>query len=67
MRFAVYGTKDVCKLGHVTPRTLRHYHKIGLLPETERTASGYRVCVVPRNGTQDRNEKQYIFIFVISA
>jgi DNA-binding transcriptional MerR regulator len=26
----------------VTPRTVRHYHQIGLLPEPERDASGYR-------------------------
>jgi DNA-binding transcriptional MerR regulator len=26
----------------VTPRTVRHYHPIGLLPEPERDASGYR-------------------------
>jgi DNA-binding transcriptional MerR regulator len=27
----------------VTVRTLRHYHQIGLLPEPDRTAGGYRV------------------------
>ncbi len=27
----------------VTPKTLRHYEKIGLIPEAERTDSGYRV------------------------
>jgi DNA-binding transcriptional MerR regulator len=26
----------------VTPRTVRHYHQMGLLPEPERDASGYR-------------------------
>lgn len=26
----------------VTPRTVRHYHQVGLLPEPARTASGYR-------------------------
>ena len=26
----------------VTPRAIRHYHALGLLPEPERTASGYR-------------------------
>lgn len=26
----------------VTPRAIRHYHSLGLLPEPERTASGYR-------------------------
>lgn len=31
-----------CALG-VTPKTLRHYEKIGLIPEAERTDSGYRV------------------------
>ncbi len=27
----------------VTPRAIRHYHHLGLLPEAERTASGYRL------------------------
>jgi DNA-binding transcriptional MerR regulator len=27
---------------HVTVRTVRHYHQVGLLPEPERDASGYR-------------------------
>ncbi|MGI9433677.1 MAG: MerR family DNA-binding transcriptional regulator [Geminicoccaceae bacterium] len=27
----------------VTPKTLRHYEKIGLIPEAERTGSGYRM------------------------
>jgi DNA-binding transcriptional MerR regulator len=26
----------------VTPRTVRHYHSVGLLPEVSRTSSGYR-------------------------
>ncbi|HMO11607.1 MAG TPA: MerR family transcriptional regulator, partial [Actinotalea sp.] len=26
----------------VTVRTVRHYHQVGLLPESERDASGYR-------------------------
>ena len=26
----------------VTPRAIRHYHQLGLLPEPERTSSGYR-------------------------
>ncbi|MFC5816956.1 MerR family transcriptional regulator [Nonomuraea harbinensis] len=33
---------EVAKLAGVTPRTVRHYHRIGLLAEPERTAGGYR-------------------------
>lgn len=33
---------EIAKLAGVTPRTVRHYHRIGLLPEPERTSSGYR-------------------------
>ncbi|WP_336217084.1 helix-turn-helix domain-containing protein [Nonomuraea sp. LPB2021202275-12-8] len=33
---------EIAKLAGVTPRTVRHYHRIGLLAEPERTASGYR-------------------------
>lgn len=32
----------LARLAHVTPRTVRHYHQIGLLPEPERLANGYR-------------------------
>jgi DNA-binding transcriptional MerR regulator len=32
----------MAKLAGVTPRTVRHYHLIGLLPEPERTSAGYR-------------------------
>jgi DNA-binding transcriptional MerR regulator len=31
----------------VTPRAVRHYHQIGLLPEPERDASGYRTYAAP--------------------
>jgi DNA-binding transcriptional MerR regulator len=31
----------------VTPRTVRHYHQVGLLPEPERDASGYRSYDAP--------------------
>lgn len=34
---------DVAKLVGITSRAIRHYHRIGLLPEPERSASGYRV------------------------
>ncbi|QYC41868.1 Mercuric resistance operon regulatory protein [Nonomuraea coxensis DSM 45129] len=33
---------EIAKLAGVTPRTVRHYHRIGLLAEPERTAGGYR-------------------------
>jgi DNA-binding transcriptional MerR regulator len=34
--------KEVADLAGVTPRTVRYYHSIGLLPEPARDASGYR-------------------------
>ena len=34
---------ELAKTLGVTPKTLRHYEKIGLIPEAERTGSGYRV------------------------
>ncbi len=34
---------QVAALVGVTPKTVRHYHQIGLLPEPPRTANGYRV------------------------
>ena len=33
---------DVARLAGVSTRTVRHYHAIGLLPEPERRANGYR-------------------------
>jgi len=33
---------EIAKLAGVTPRTVRHYHRVGLLAEPERTAGGYR-------------------------
>jgi DNA-binding transcriptional MerR regulator len=33
---------EIAKLAGVTPRTVRHYHRIGLLAEPERNSSGYR-------------------------
>ncbi|MBB5936545.1 MerR family transcriptional regulator [Streptomyces zagrosensis] len=34
---------ELAALTGVTPRTVRHYHRIGLLPEPVRRANGYRV------------------------
>lgn len=34
---------ELAKLAGVTPKTLRHYHKIGLLAEPPRTEAGYRL------------------------
>lgn len=34
---------EVARLVGVTPKTVRHYEKIGLLPEAERSESGYRL------------------------
>lgn len=36
------SVKEVADLLGVTPRTVRHYHAIGVLPEPPRDASGYR-------------------------
>jgi DNA-binding transcriptional MerR regulator len=33
---------ELARLAGVTPRAIRHYHHIGLLPEPARTANGYR-------------------------
>ncbi len=33
---------EVATWAGVTPRTVRHYHRIGLLPEPPRSSSGYR-------------------------
>ena len=33
---------EVARLAGVTPRTVRHYHATGLLPEPPRDSSGYR-------------------------
>ncbi|GMA33033.1 MerR family transcriptional regulator [Litorihabitans aurantiacus] len=35
-------THELAELAGVTPRTLRHYHQIGLLEEPERSSGGYR-------------------------
>lgn len=35
-------SSDLARLAGVTVRTLRHYHQIGLIPEPERSANGYR-------------------------
>lgn len=34
---------EVARLLGVTPKTVRHYHKLGLLPEPERSEGGYRL------------------------
>ncbi|WP_369411142.1 MerR family transcriptional regulator [Leucobacter edaphi] len=39
---SVLRTRDVAALAGTTPRALRHYHRIGLLPEAPRDANGYR-------------------------
>ncbi|MDT9600776.1 helix-turn-helix domain-containing protein [Sphingosinicella rhizophila] len=35
-------SKDIATLAGITPRALRHYHQIGLLPEPHRDRNGYR-------------------------
>lgn len=35
-------SKEVADLAGVTPRALRHYHQMGILPEPPRRANGYR-------------------------
>lgn len=41
-REAVLRSRDLAELAGTTPRALRHYHKIGLLPEVPRDPNGYR-------------------------
>ena len=36
------SVKEVADIAGVTPRTVRHYHSIGVLPEPQRDAAGYR-------------------------
>lgn len=38
----VLRSHEVAELAGTTPRALRHYHKIGLLPEVPRDMNGYR-------------------------
>ncbi|HEX6308674.1 MAG TPA: MerR family transcriptional regulator [Longimicrobiales bacterium] len=38
-----YTVSEVARLAHVSVRALHHYHDIGLLVPTRRTASGYRL------------------------
>jgi DNA-binding transcriptional MerR regulator len=33
---------DIARLSGLTPRAVRHYHAVGLLPEPERDSAGYR-------------------------
>jgi len=33
---------ELAAIAGVTTRTVRHYHRIGLLPEPERQSNGYR-------------------------
>jgi DNA-binding transcriptional MerR regulator len=40
-------SKDIAELAGVTPRALRHYHQIGLLPEPLRDRNGYRRYDIP--------------------
>ncbi|MDR1212590.1 MAG: MerR family transcriptional regulator [Propionibacteriaceae bacterium] len=37
-----FSSQQVADLAGITIRAMRHYHDIGLLPEPERTSSGYR-------------------------
>ncbi len=36
------SVKEIAEIAGVTPRTVRHYHSIGVLPEPPRDGSGYR-------------------------
>lgn len=38
----VLRSRDLAELAGTTPRALRHYHQIGLLPEAPRDPNGYR-------------------------
>jgi DNA-binding transcriptional MerR regulator len=54
---AVFHTGELARVAGISPDTIRHYERIGILPKARRTASGYRVytettlqriCVVQR-------------------
>ena len=34
---------ELARLAGVTPKAIRHYHKVGLLREPERSEAGYRL------------------------
>ncbi|MET0303923.1 MAG: MerR family transcriptional regulator, partial [Microbacteriaceae bacterium] len=36
------NSSEIARLAGVSVRTLRHYHQVGVLPEPERSANGYR-------------------------
>ena len=38
-----FSIKDAARMVGLTPRTLRYYESIGLLPEAERTSGNYRL------------------------
>jgi DNA-binding transcriptional MerR regulator len=40
--YAVLRSRDLAEFAGTTPRALRHYHNIGLLPEVPRDPNGYR-------------------------
>src|SRR5437899_1128853 len=39
-RFLLIG--ELARAAGVSPKTIRHYHRVGILPEPLRTTSGYR-------------------------
>ncbi|MFP5020298.1 MerR family transcriptional regulator [Pseudonocardia phyllosphaerae] len=41
-----WSTREIAELAGTSLRTVRHYHDIGLLPEPERRANGYKQYVV---------------------
>ena len=41
-----FPIKDTARMVGLTPRTLRYYESIGLLPEAERTSGNYRLFTV---------------------
>jgi DNA-binding transcriptional MerR regulator len=42
MNAPVLRSREVAEIAGTTPRALRHYHSIGLLPEVPRDSNGYR-------------------------
>ncbi|BBG02200.1 MULTISPECIES: MerR family transcriptional regulator [Pseudonocardia] len=42
-----WSTREIAELAGTTPRAVRHYHHIGLLPEPERRSNGYKQYGVP--------------------
>lgn len=42
-----WSTRELAEIANTTVNTVRHYHQVGILPEPERAANGYKQYRVP--------------------